>query len=76
MNLDVFVMNGYGIYVWSAFALTFLVCLALFVRTKKTLKKLEKEFLYEIESLSEEKARTLKTKKIPREIIVSQSKIH
>ena len=43
MNFEIFVMNGFGIYVWSSFAFTFLVCLFLFLRTKKTLKKLEKD---------------------------------
>ena len=47
MNFEIFVMNGFGIYVWSSFAFTFLVCLFLFLRTKKTLKKLEKEFVKE-----------------------------
>ena len=44
MNFDIFSMNGYGIYVWSSFLFTFLTCLFLFLKTKKTLRKLEKDF--------------------------------
>ena len=38
-------MNGYGIYVWSSFLFTFLICLFLFLKTKKSLIKLEKDLL-------------------------------
>ena len=45
-------MNGYGIFVWSSFVLTFLVCAIVYYKTRKTLKKYEKEFVKEIENLS------------------------
>ena len=54
MNLDIFFMNGYGAYVWLSFAITFFVCLFLFLKTRKTLKKLETEFKDEANKLSEE----------------------
>ena len=76
MNLNIFLMDGYGIYVWSAFIFTILICLGLFVRTKKILNKLEKEFILEIENLPQEKLKALKTRKIAKEILVSQSKIY
>ena len=41
-------MNGYGIFVWSSFFLTFLVCAVVYYKTRKTLKKYEKEFAKEI----------------------------
>ena len=74
MNLNVFIMNGHGIYVWSSFLLTFLVCLFLFLKTRKTLKKLEKDFIEEAESLTKEQFSNLKKHKIIKEILVSQSK--
>ena len=74
MNLDIILMNGYGIYVWASFLLTFLVCLLLFLKTRKTLKKLEKDFVKETESLSENKLKNLKKQKIIKEILVSQSR--
>ena len=67
-------MNGHGIYVWSSFLLTFLVCLFLFLKTRKTLKKLEKDFIEEAESLTKEQFNNLKKNKIKKEILVLQSK--
>ena len=74
MNFNVFIMNGHGIYVWSSFLLTFLVCLFLFLKTRKTLKKLEKDFIEETESLTKEQFSNLKKHKIIKEILVLQSK--
>ena len=74
MNLDVFLMNGYGIYVWSSFLLTFLICLFLFLRTRKTLKKLEADFIKETKSLSGEQLENLKNQKVAKEILVSHSR--
>ena len=74
MNLDVFLMSGYGIYVWSSFLLTFLVCLFLFLKTRKTLKKLEEDFIKETQNLSQEKLEDLKKQKVAREILVSHSR--
>ena len=54
MNFEIFLMDGYGVYVWSSFGFTFLVCLFLYIRTKKTLKKLEKDFIKEAQNLPEE----------------------
>ena len=58
-------MNGYGLFVWSSFAITFFVCLAVFYKTKKTLKKYEKEFATEIQKLSAEQ----------RKIVLDKSKV-
>ena len=45
-------MDGYGVFVWSSFVITFLVCGIFYYKTRKTLKKYEKEFAQEIENLS------------------------
>tara|TARA_B100001741_G_scaffold235369_1_gene196387 strand:+ start:144 stop:371 length:228 start_codon:yes stop_codon:yes gene_type:complete len=74
MNLDIFLMNGYGIYVWSSFLFTFLVCLFLFLKTKKTLKKLEKDFIKEAQNLSDEQLEDLKRQKVAKEILISHSR--
>ena len=47
MNLDFFVLGGYGQFVWPAFMFTFLSCLTLYLKTKKELQKQEKIFLSE-----------------------------
>ncbi len=67
-------MNGYGIYVWSSFLLTLLVCLFLFLRTRKTLKKLEKDFIKETENLSQQQFEDFKKQRIVKEILVSHSR--
>ena len=67
-------MNGYGIYVWPSFLFTFLVCLFLFLKTKKTLKKLEKDFIKETQSLSYEQLEDLKKQKVAKEILISHSR--
>ena len=74
MFFEILSMNGYGIYVWSSFITTFLICLYFYLKTKKTLKKLEKDFIKETESLSKLELENLKKQKIAREILVSHSK--
>ena len=54
MIIDLLFMNGYGLFVWSSFIITFLACGILYYKTRKTLKKYEKEFAKEIEELSAE----------------------
>ena len=75
MNLNILIMNGYGLYVWSAFIFTFLVCLILFLKTKKSLNKLEKDYKEEVKKLSIEKVETLNTRKISKEILTSLPKV-
>ena len=74
MNFEFFIMNGFGIYVWSSFAFTFIVCLFLYIRTRKTLKKLEKDFIKEANNLSEEQFEDIKKQKITKEILISHSR--
>ena len=74
MNLEILLMNGYGAYVWSSFIFTFVVCLYFYLKTKKTLKKLEKNFIKETETLSKIEFENLKKQKVVREILVSHSK--
>ena len=74
MNFDIFSMNGYGIYVWSSFLFTFLTCLFLFLKTKKTLRKLEKDFIKEAQTLSDKQLEDLKKQKVAKEILISHSR--
>ena len=68
-------MNGYGIFVWSSFAITFLVCGIVYYKTKKTLKKYEKEFAKEIQELTtQQKKQVLKNSKIASKILSSYNK--
>ena len=45
MNLEIFILNGYGQFVWPAFLFTFLSCFFLFLKTKAEFRKQEKIFL-------------------------------
>ncbi len=74
MSINIFLMDGYGLYVWSAFIFTFFVCLILFLKTKKSLEKVEKEFKDEVKKLSIEQVEILNTGKISKEILTSQVK--
>tara|TARA_B100000945_G_C20090677_1_gene461120 strand:+ start:62 stop:292 length:231 start_codon:yes stop_codon:yes gene_type:complete len=75
MNINIFLMSGYGLYVWSAFIFAFLICLYLFLKTKKSLNKLEKDYKEEVKKLSTEKVETLNTRKITKEILISLPKV-
>ena len=68
-------MNGYGIFVWSSFVITFLICGLVYYKTRKTLKKYEKEFAKEIEKLSVRQKKTvLRNSKIASKILASYNK--
>ena len=70
-------MDGYGLYVWLSFSIVLVSCAVVYYKTKKTLKKYEKEFLVELEALSvEEKNKALKTSKVAQQILAANSKIN
>ena len=68
-------MNGYGVFVWSSFVITIIVCAVVYFKTLKTLKKYEKEFAKEIEDLSiEKRKRVLENSKIASQVLSSLNK--
>ena len=72
---NLILMNGHGIFVWSSFLLTFLVCAIVYFRTLKTLKKYEKEFAKEIKELSTEQKKTvLESSKVASKVFSSYNK--
>ena len=75
MNLNFITMDGYGLYVWSSFIFTILICLYLFIKTRKTLKKLEKDFKIEAQNLNEKQSKDFYKSKIRIEILTSESEI-
>ena len=75
MISNLILMNGHGIFVWSSFLLTFLVCAIVYFRTLKTLKKYEKEFAKEIKELSTEQKKTvLESSKVASKVFSSYNK--
>ena len=68
-------MNGYGLFVWSSFLITFLACMFIYYKTYKTLRKYETEFAKEIDALSvEQKKIVLENSKIASKILSSYNK--
>ncbi len=69
-------MGGYGFFVWTSFLVVFIFCSLLFYRTRKTLKKYEKEFAKELERLpAKHKKRITKSSKVISSILASQNKL-
>ena len=70
-------MNGYGLYVWLSFGIVFISCVVVYLKTKKTLKKYEQEFLAELKALTlEEKNKALENSKVAQQILATSSKIN
>jgi len=68
-------MNGYGLYVWLSFSVVFISCVVVYVKTKKTLRKYEQEFLAELQNLTlEEKNKALANSKIAQQILATNFK--
>ena len=68
-------MNGYGLFVWLSFAVTFLACAMIYYKTYKTLKKYEKDFAKELEKLSEsERKLVLEKSKVASQFLASYNK--
>ena len=77
MITELLQMNGYGLYVWLSFSIVFVSCAVVYYKTRKTLKKYEKEFLVELQALSvEEKNKTLKTSRVAQQILATNTKIN
>ena len=68
-------MNGYGLFVWLSFAITFVACAVIYYKTYKTLKKYEKDFAKELDQLSEaEKKLVLEKSKVASQFLASYNK--
>ena len=77
MITDFIAMNGYGLYVWLSFSIVFISCAVIYLKTKKTLKKYENDFLVELQNLSlEEKSKALENSKVAQQIVSANSKIN
>ena len=70
-------MNGYGFYVWMSFSIVFIACAVVYLKTRKTLRKYESEFLVELQNLSaEEKNKALENSKVAQQILAANSKMN
>jgi len=66
---EIFLMNGYGLYVWSAFSFTLISFTSLFLITKLQLLKEKRKFTYKFGSLSSKKIRIIESQKTNRQIL-------
>ena len=73
MNLDLFILGGYGQFVWPAFIFTFLSCFYLFAKTKKEFHKCEQIFIKEFKKPEYITVRANEKGKIPKEILSTSS---
>ena len=72
---EIVLMNGYGLYVWSAYIFTLISFVSLFLVTKLQLLKEQKRFVSKFGSLNVEKARVARSQNINREILSNTSNI-
>ncbi len=70
---EFFSMNGYGIYVWSAFTFTLISFVVLYSVIKVQLVKEQVKFNSKYLTLTPDKKQTAKTQEVYKEILVSNS---
>ena len=68
-------MNGYGLYVWSAFSFTMLSFTTLYVIVKAQYVKETKKFVSKFGALDSKKAKVAKSQIINREILSNSQSI-
>ena len=72
---EIIFMNGYGLYVWSAFVFTLLSFTSLFVVIKIQYTKERKKFITKFGTLNSERAIFARSQSINSEILSNISKI-
>ena len=72
---EIFSMNGYGLYVWSAFIFTLLSLTLLYVLTKIQYSKEKKKFIAKFGTLNSERASFAKSQSTIKEILSNTSNI-
>ena len=75
MITKILIMDGYGIYVWSAFVFTFFSFVSLYVVTKIQYVKEKNKFVAKFGTLNSQKADFAKSQSINKEILSNTSNI-
>ena len=75
MIIEILFMNGYGLYVWSAYIFTLVSFTSLYVVTKTQYSKEKKKFIAKFGTLNSERAAFAKSQNINREILSNTSNI-
>tara|TARA_B110000438_G_scaffold211230_1_gene203266 strand:+ start:273 stop:500 length:228 start_codon:yes stop_codon:yes gene_type:complete len=72
---EIILMNGYGIYVWSAFSFTLISFVSLYFVTMLQFTKEQKRFASKFSTLNSEKAKVARSQNINKEILLNISNI-
>ena len=75
MISEILLMNGYGLYVWSAFAFTLLSFVTLYVVIKIQYTKEKNKFIAKFGTLNSERAAFAKSQSINKEILSNTTNI-
>ena len=75
MIKEILLMNGYGLYVWSAFMFTLLSFVSLYLITKVQYLKEKNKFIAKFGTLNSERAAFAKSHSINKQILSNTSKI-
>ena len=70
---QILLMNGYGLYVWSAFAFTLLSFTSLYIVTKIQYTREKSKFIVKFGNLNSERAAFAKSQSINKEILSNAS---
>ena len=73
MDLEFFILGGYGQYVWPAFIFTFISFATLYRITKKELQKHEKMFLNDYNKFYTAKIKSTEANKTTKEVLSGSS---
>ena len=73
MYQELFILGGYGYFVWPSFVFTLVTCFLYYMKTKKELKNQEKLFISEFRYLNVKKTNTFKEKKVAKEVLPASS---
>ena len=66
---EIISMNGYGLYVWSAFSFTLISFTSLYLTTKLQLLKEKRKFTFKFGSLSSKQIKTIESQKTSKQIL-------
>ena len=69
MISEIFLMNGYGFYVWSPFSFTLISFMSLFLIVKLQLLKEKRKFTDKFGSLSSKQIKIIESQKTNRQIL-------
>ena len=73
MYQELFILGGYGHFVWSSFVFTLVTCFLYYIKTKKELQKQEKVFISEFKYSNVTSTNTFKEKKVAKEVLPASS---